>query len=94
MDIKIEPGAEVWVLERDEDGTPCDVSGYMFLAQSGEFVIVSPYINGMDRFEGIMAYHVQETAETYDTDLAVFPAENCFTTRDAAFAARDEQKAV
>lgn len=94
MSLGIKPGAEVWVLERDEDGAPCDISGYMFLAQSGESVIVSPYINGMKRFDDILAYHEQETAENYDTALAVFPAEDCFTTREAAFAARDEQKEV
>ena len=91
MNLQIEPGAEVWVLERDEDGTPCDISGYMFLASSGESVIVSPYINGMEDLEDILAYHEQETAENYDTDLAVFPVEDCFTTREAAFAARVDQ---
>ena len=91
MDMQIKPGAEVWVLERDEDGAACDVSGYMVLAEVDDFVIVSPYINGMEHLEGIMAYHVQETAENYDTDLAVFPAEDCFTTKDAAFAARAAQ---
>lgn len=27
------PGAEVWVVDRDEDGCAVDVSGYMFLAK-------------------------------------------------------------
>ena len=52
---------------------------------------MSPYINGMEHLESIMAYHVQETVENYDTNLAVFPSEDCFTTKDAAFAARDTQ---
>ena len=92
MNLQIEPGAEVWVLERDEDGTPYDIFRYMFLASAGESVIVSPYINGTEDLEDILAYREQETAEGFNTELAVFPVEDCFTTREAAFAARVEQK--
>ncbi len=92
MSLKIKPGTEVWVLERDEDGTSCEVSGYMFLAEVCDFVIASSYINGMEHIEGILAYHAQKTVENYDTNLVVFPAVDCFTTKEAAFAERDLER--
>ncbi len=92
MEEKLTAGAEVWVVERDEEGIACEVSGYMFLAEVADFVIASGYINGMTHIEGILAYHAQETAENYDTDLAVFPAVDCWPTKEAAHAALDDEK--
>lgn len=86
------PGMSVWVIERDEDGNAAEVSGYVFLAQCEEVVILSSYVNDYD-FEGILAYHVQNTAEDYDTHLCVFPAEDCYLSRkecEAAFEAEQE----
>lgn len=91
-DHSFRAGDCVYVLERDECGTACDVSGYMFLAEVGGRVIVTPYINDMDDLNGILEYHVEETAENYDTDLAVFPAEDCWPTQEAAHAALTEEK--
>lgn len=91
METKIEEGSGVWAVERDEEGLACEVSGYMFLAEVAGFVIATPYVNGMKHIEGIMAYHAQETAEDYDTDLAVFPAEDCRPTREAALTALEEE---
>lgn len=56
MNIKFEPGAPVWVVERDEDGESREVSGYMFLAQSREFAIVSPYINSIEDVDETLAH--------------------------------------
>ncbi len=91
-DHALRAGDEVFILERDEEGVACDVSGYMFLAEVGGRVIVTAYINNMDDLDGILEYHVEETAENYDTDLAVFPAEDCYATREAAHAALREEK--
>lgn len=33
MREKLNAGAEVWVVERDEEGIACEVSGYIFLAE-------------------------------------------------------------
>lgn len=92
MEEKLNAGAEVWVVERDEESIACEVSGYMFLAEVADFVIASGYVNGMTHIEGILAYHAQETAENYDTDLAVFPAVDCWPTKEAAHAALDDEK--
>ena len=81
---KFEPGTPVWVVERDEDSNPYDVSGYVFLAQVGDFVIASPYINDHDELDYLMEYHRRETCEDYDADLPVFYADDCFATHEAA----------
>ena len=39
MEEKLNAGAEVWVVERDEESIACEVSGYMFLAEVADFVI-------------------------------------------------------
>ena len=91
METKLDTGAEVWAVERDESGVACEVSGYMFLAEVAGFVIASSYINGMEHIEGILAYHAHETAENNDTDLAVFPAEDCWPTQEAAHAALNSE---
>ena len=91
METKLDTGAEVWAVERDESGVACEVSGYMFLAEVAGFVIASSYINGTKHIEGILAYHAQETVENYDTDLAVFPAKDCWPTREAAHAALNSE---
>lgn len=91
MDLQLEPGAEVWVVERDEDDAVCAVYSYMFLAEVDAFIIASPYVNGIEHLEGILAYHARETVRNYDPELAVFHTGDCFATREAALAARDAQ---
>lgn len=84
---KATPGNNVWVVERGEIGEPYDVSGYMFLAQVGDYVILSAYINDLDDLGSTMTYHAEETADNYDTSLAVFPATDCYLSREEADAA-------
>lgn len=91
-DHTLRAGDEVWVLERDEDGLACDVSGYMFLAEAGGRAIVTAYINDMDDLDGIMEYHVMETAESYNTDLYVFPMADCYADREKALEILHEEK--
>lgn len=81
---KFTPGEEVWVVERDEDGNACEVSGYVFLAEVAHAVILTPYINDLEDLEDLLDYHIEETADNYDTALAVFPAADCYTDRDEA----------
>lgn len=45
----------------------------------------------LERWTSILAYHAQETVENYDTDLAVFPAVDCWPTRKAAHAALNSE---
>ena len=84
---KASPGGQVWIIERDDCGDPYEISGYMFLASTGNAVIVTAYINSLEDLEETLGYHIQETAENYETDLAVFPEEDCYLTREEAEAA-------
>lgn len=81
------PGEEVWVVERDVDGNACEVSGYVFLAEVADAVILTPYINDLEDLEDLLDYHIEETRGNYDTDLAVFSAYDCYTDQEAAEAA-------
>ena len=81
---KASPGEKVWIIERDDCGDPYEISGYMFLASTGNAVIVTAYINSLEDLEETLDYHIQETAENYETDLDVFPEEDCYLTREEA----------
>ncbi len=87
------PGDSVWIVERDENGEAYDVSGYMFLAEVDDYVILSAYINDYDDLRSTMDYHATETVENYDTDLAVFSASDCYPTREEAEAALKKENA-
>lgn len=76
----LKSGADVAVVERDEFSEAVDTTRYMFIAQANEFVICSPFINGIRDIDATLSYHAQETAENYDTDLCVFPIEDCYET--------------
>ena len=87
------PGQPVWVVERNEDGCSINVAGYMFLASTANVVILTPFVMGLETLDEILDYHIQETAENYDTDLVVFPQNDCYHTREGAEAARGEEDA-
>lgn len=70
-------GDEVWVVEED------DVTCYMFLAKSKGCIITTSWINDYDVDE-TLEYHITETQDNLDTDLAVFPDECCFATKEQA----------
>lgn len=75
------PGAEVHVVIRDEIGEPYDVTGYMFLARVADAAIVTPYINDLESLEDILMYHIEETAKNNDPPLAVFPLDDCYSSK-------------
>lgn len=89
MKSKIVAGTPVWVVGYDEDGVPLDVTGYVFIAEVCGFAVMTPYINDMENIEELLAYHARETASDYETNLAVYPAKDCFTTQEEAQAALD-----
>lgn len=80
-------GDEVAVVERNEDKKALGTGRYMFLAIVKKFVICSYFIacgGGNEDIDGTLLYHAQETAEDYDTDLCVFPIEDCYETIEEA----------
>lgn len=82
MEKNFEMGQEVWIVER-EYGEAIDVSCVLFLAKSKGCIIASAWINDYD-FDEIINYHIEETADNFDTDLKVYPIDDCFNTREEA----------
>lgn len=80
-------GDTVWIIERDECEEPIEISGYMFFAFVGRAVIVSAFINDSKTLDETVEYHIEETSRNYDTDLSVFPQNDCYLTREEAEAA-------
>ena len=72
------PGKSVWIVERDEDGNASEVTGYLFLAEVADAVIVTPRISGRKGLEETMAYYIETTAEYCEADLRVFPSDDCY----------------
>ena len=85
------PGEDVYVVERDEYGEPTEVSGYMLLAIVEQAVILTPYINDLETLDETLDSLIDETRDSFDVDLAVFPLEDCYKTRDEAHAAMGDE---
>lgn len=77
-----EIGQEVWIVEREFEEA-VGVSCVLFLAKSKGCIIASAWINDYD-FDEIINYHIEKTADNFDTDLKVYPIEDCFATREEA----------
>ena len=78
-------GGEIWVIER-EDGEAVDVSCVQFLAKSKGCIIATSWINDYDLDE-TLEYHINETQNNFDTDLKIYPEEDCFLSCEEAEAA-------
>ena len=78
------PGQEVWVVERDEIGKPDCVSGFVFMAEVGEFAIVHPFLGECGDIDEILNHCEEETARNYSCDVSVFPVADCYESYEAA----------
>ena len=78
----VEVGGEIWVIDR-EDGEAVDISCVMFLAKSKGCIIATSWINDYDLDE-TLDYHINKTQNNFDTDLKVYPDEDCFATKEEA----------
>ncbi len=87
------PGAVVWALERDRTGAAVDFSGHMFLSQSRGSVIVSSFVYGLEGVRDTLDYLEKDTRLNDYVDLAVFPASDCYLTREEAEAALKKEEA-
>lgn len=86
-----QPGDTVWVVERDEDLQPVEVTGFLFLAQLHGFVIAASFPYGYDDLVDMLTYFAEETRECMPEEMPVFPARDCFATREEAEAALEKQ---
>lgn len=87
------PGAVVWALERDRTGAAVDFSGYMFLAQTRGSVVATPFVNDMEDVRGTLDYLEKDTRLNDYVDLVVYPASDCYFTREGAEAALKKEEA-
>ncbi len=87
---KFKEGDLIWVIDR-EDGEAVDVSGVQYLAKCKNCVIATAFVNDYD-FDETLEYHISETQEHFDTELKVYPEEDCFSTREEAEAALAERE--
>lgn len=85
------PGGRVYLVERDEDEIPVDVSGYMFVTHIMEYAILTPYISDLETIEETLDYHEQECRENYDTGLVVARLSDCYSCREYAEAEMKEE---
>lgn len=86
----VEVGDEIWVIDR-EDGEAVDISCVMFLAKSKGCIIATSWINDYDLDE-TLEFHINETQNNFDTDLKVYPDEDCFLTKEEAEQALKERE--
>lgn len=86
-----EPGQEVWIVERDEDGEAHEVGGYVFLAEVAGYAILSPYVNDHGDLEYLLDYHRRDTCTDYDADLPVVYLDDCYPSQMEAHRALDEE---
>ena len=84
---KFAAGQRVYVVMRDECADPSEVAGYIFLAQAGSYVIMTPYINDYKTLDETLKYHAEETRQTYYTYLSVHPVADCYASREEAHTA-------
>lgn len=91
MEKDFAPGCHVYLVERDESETPVDVSGYMFIACSVGYAILSAYINDLETIEETLEYHEAECMENYDTTLVVARLSDCYQCRERAEEAMREE---
>lgn len=84
MRSKFNPGDYVYVVERDEFGYSVDASGFMYIAEVCDAVIVSPLVNEIEDINELICYFIEETCNDNELPLRVFPIEDCFYTFDEA----------
>lgn len=82
--LLLKPGDEVWAIDRTEYGEAIDVTGYMYLATVGKYVIATSYINDLDDVEETLYYHMSECRDHIETHLVVLELSDCYSTKDEA----------
>lgn len=83
-DISIRPGDTVWVVERDWDDVPFDVSGYVLVAVVSGYVIASPTINDNSNIDYILESGSIDTKHESSMPFSIFDKHDCFKNREDA----------
>lgn len=80
------PGQEVWVVERDENGTAGIPGLWVYVSSVGNAAILTD-VGFEDGLEAGVAHLIAETARNFDAGLSVFPHADVYPTRETARAA-------
>lgn len=91
---EFKPGQIVWIVERDENGVVEAVSDVMYFASVADAVIVSILVEDFTRhcvcdLADTIEYRIEKTQENGTAELYIYPAKDCFGTREDAQAAFD-----
>ena len=87
------PGSTIWVVERDDWDIPTEVTGYMFLACVADYAILTPFIGELETLSETLADIAETCKEKLTADLIVLSLMDCYTSRDTAEAAMQEELA-
>lgn len=90
--LPVKLGHEVWIVERDEDGEPECVTGYVFLAKVKDYVIVAGFLNGSGDVDEILKDQAVQTLIEYNGDLPIFSACDCYLDKESALKAVKERE--
>lgn len=83
----LKPGDEIYVIEREVNGSPDLVTTFTFVAQIDNYVICSPdniAELGVSNITELMTAQVMETRKYKKACMFVFPIKDCFTDSEEA----------
>ena len=86
------PGDNIFVIERNNlHGGGVEVCEYMFLSVVNQAVIACPYNHGSNISDTVVSC-MEETASNYLCRLSVFPAKDCYKTKEEADDALENER--
>lgn len=90
--LNLQPGDELWVVERGDWGVAEVISGLVYLGQVPGAVIGCPYIGlGECSFEDIVQGHLDTTVKNGYTEVGFYPVSDCYATKGQAEAALQQE---
>lgn len=92
--VTANPGAPVYVLEREKDGAPAFVRPYVLLAVVRNTVLCSPCETSFQRFKDLLQWHMDDTRDNEITELCAFPLVDCYACEDAADDAIEKERSA
>ena len=77
------PGDTIWVVERDEDGEPAEVSGVLYCAEAVGFVIAAAFPDH-GGIHAVMEDAAEDTAAGFGPEFFVYPEKDCYKDKAEA----------
>jgi len=88
-------GSKIYIIQKYKYKRSTIVSDQMLLAIAREFVITSKFIDRFEELKDAINHHIEETdslradalvywAKNYNTELCIYPINDCYLTREEA----------